>query len=139
MAATFELEIATPERLLAREQVTEAQIPAANGYLGILPGHAPLLSELGAGAMTYVADGRERVLAVDGGWVEVNEDHVRVLATIAEHADEIDADRADKSLKRAMTRLTSPDVTVDTVRAMNAAKRARARIAARQRMTGAPR
>jgi len=137
MAATFELEIATPERLLAREHVTEAQIPAANGYLGILPGHSPLLSELGSGAMTYTADGRERVLALDGGWVEVNEDHVRVLATIAEHADEIDADRAEKALKRAMDRLASPNVAIDVARAMLAAKKARARLAARQKFSAA--
>ena len=136
MAATFELEITTPERLLAREQVTEAQIPAAKGYLGILPGHSPLLGELGSGAMTYTSEGRERILAIDGGWVEVNEDHVRVLATTAENADEIDAARAESSLKRAMDRLSAPNVALDVARALNAAKRAHARLAARKKLGG---
>jgi len=71
MADTFLLEVATPERLLVNEQVREAQIPAANGYLGILPGHAALLAELGAGELSYAVEGRRRALKIDGGWVEV--------------------------------------------------------------------
>ena len=85
MADTFLLEVATPERLFVREQVTEAQIPAANGYVGILPGHAALLSELGSGELSYTMDGgRHRSLKVEGGWLEVLNDHARVLATTAE-------------------------------------------------------
>jgi F-type H+-transporting ATPase subunit epsilon len=83
MAETFQLEVATPERMLVSEPVTEAQIPAKNGYLGILPGHAPLLSELGAGELTYRVDSRPRTLKVEGGWVEVSWGHVRVLADSA--------------------------------------------------------
>ncbi len=83
MADTFLLEVATPERLLIREQVSEAQIPAANGYVGILPGHAALLSELGSGELSYKTDGRKRAITVEGGWLEVSNDHVRVLATTA--------------------------------------------------------
>jgi len=84
MAETFLLEVATPEKLLVREPVTEAQIPAANGYVGILPGHAALLAELGAGKLTYTASGQRRSLNVSGGWLEVADDHVRVLADTAE-------------------------------------------------------
>jgi F-type H+-transporting ATPase subunit epsilon len=88
MAETFLLEVATPERLLVNEQVSEAQIPAANGYLGILPGHAALLAELGAGELSYAVEGRRRGLKIDGGWVEVADEHVRVLATTAEKSGE---------------------------------------------------
>ena len=128
--STFLLEIATPDRLLLHEQVTEAQIPAAEGYLGILPGHAPLLAELGTGelTLTYVADGRRRSMAVSGGWVEVQPDHVRVLATRAEKADEIDASRAQAALKRAQDRLANPSPEIDVARALNALKRAQARL-----------
>ena len=86
MEETFLLEVATPERRLVCEQASEAQIPAANGYVGILPGHAALLAELGAGALTYTAAGQHRALTVSGGWLEVASDHVRVLADSAEEA-----------------------------------------------------
>jgi len=133
MAATFQLEIATPERLLAREQVSDAQIPALKGYLGVLPGHAPLLGELGIGELTYTAEGRRRSLAVHGGWVEVQPEQVRVLTDRAERADEIDQERARKSLDRAQERLAHPVAGIDTARALNAMKRAQARLAAAAR------
>ena len=131
MAETFELEIATPERLLIRADVCEAQVPAANGYLGILPEHSPLLAELGAGELHYVMpNGTRKYLAVDGGWVEVLPGHVRVLATHAEKADEIDAKRAQEALARANERLAHPSADLDVARALNAMKRAPARLAA---------
>ena len=80
MADTFLLEVATPESPLVAEQVSEAQIPAKGGYIGVLPGHAPLLSELGADKLTYTTGGHKRSLNVQGGWVEVTFDRVRVLA-----------------------------------------------------------
>lgn len=125
---TFELEIATPERLLVREQVSEAQIPLVNGYIGVLPAHAPLLGELGAGDLTYVAEGRRRHMALSGGWVEVLADHVRVLADRAEKADEIDLARAEEAQKRALDRLSHPVTDLDTARALDALKRAQARV-----------
>lgn len=130
MADKFQLEIATPERLLIREQVSEVQVPAANGYLGVLPGHAPLLAELGTGELTYVADGRRSSLSIDGGWVEVLPDRVRVLATHAEKASEIDARRAEEALHRAEEHLAHPDAGIDIARALNAMTRAQARLAA---------
>ena len=130
MADTFELEVATPERLLVRGQVSEAQIPATNGYIGVLPGHAPLLSTLGTGDLTYVAEGRRRHLAISDGWVEVVDDHVRVLAQTAEKADDIDLKRAEEALNRAQDRLSHPEVALDVARALNALKRAEARLKA---------
>jgi F-type H+-transporting ATPase subunit epsilon len=90
MANTFQLEIATPDRLITDAQVTEAQWPAKNGYMGVLPGHAPLVSALDAGLLTYVgASGAGRgVVKIDGGFVEVLNDHVRILADKAEVAQE---------------------------------------------------
>jgi len=131
MADTFVLEIATPERLLIRADVREAQVPASNGYLGIMPGHSPLLAELGAGELSFVMpNGTRKYLAVDGGWVEALPDRVRVLATHAEKADEIDAKRAQEALNRATERLAHPDANLDVARALNAMKRAQARLSA---------
>ena len=133
MPDTFQLEIATPNHLLVREQVAEAQIPAFNGYLGILPEHSPLLSALGTGALTFTVGGHRRSLAVSGGYVEVQPDHVRVLADYAENADEIDMERARLALKRAEERLSKVPAGTDIAQALNAMTRAQARLAASQR------
>ncbi len=133
MASTFQLEIATPERLLVREQAVEAQIPAANGYLGVLAEHSPLLAAMGSGELTFVSEGRKRSLAVDGGWVQVLPNRVRVLVDRAEHADQIDAARAQNALKRAQERVLNPLPGIDVARALNAMKRAQARLAAASR------
>jgi F-type H+-transporting ATPase subunit epsilon len=130
MADTFELEIATPERLLVRVRCTEAQIPGERGYLGILPGHSPVLGKLGIGELSYVSEGHKRYIAIEGGFFEVSNDRVRVLADGAERADEIDVQRAESAMKRAMDRLSHPEIAIDTARAINAMKRAQARLAA---------
>jgi len=107
MADTIELEVVTPERQLVKESVTEAQIPAREGYIGVLPGHAPLLSLLGSGALTYAPQsGPRKVLAIHGGFVEVLPDQIRVLANLAERAEEIDLEKARVALKQANERLT---------------------------------
>jgi len=127
MAATFELEIATPDRLLIKEQVTDAQIPAGTGALGVLPDHAALIAELGVGELSYgLPEGRHR-LFIGNGWVEVLDNHVRVLADRAERPNEIDVARAEKSLKRAQDRIGQSGI--DVARAINAMKRAEARLA----------
>jgi len=87
MPDTIELEIATPERQLVREEVSEVQLPGKSGYMGILPGHAALLGQLGTGFLSYTVSGRKRYLSVQGGFVEVLPDHVRVLANTAERAE----------------------------------------------------
>jgi F-type H+-transporting ATPase subunit epsilon len=131
MAGTLMLEVVTPERPLLKEQVKEVEVPGANGALGILPEHAPLLSELGSGVMSYtLSDGRKKAMALSGGYVEVLPDSVKVLAASAESADEIDVKRAEAALKRAEDRISSPSGDLDVARALNAMKRAQTRLAA---------
>ncbi len=131
MAATLRLEVATPERMLLKEDVRQAQVPAANGYLGILPDHAPLLAELGVGTLVYELEtGQKKWMSVIGGYVEVGPGRIRVLANRAESADEIDLARAQAALKRAEERILNPAPGVDVARALNAAERARARLEA---------
>ncbi len=133
MADTFQLEIATPDRPVLDEHVTEAQIPAANGFLGVLPRHAPLLAELGTGTLSYKVEGRTESIVVLEGWVEVLPDKVRVLANAAEKATDIDVQRAQQALDRAQQRLAINVTDVDRVRAMRALERAKARLAAVKR------
>ena len=80
MAATFQIQIVTPEKLVASQEAESAQIPGKDGYMGILPGHAALLSELGEGELSYTLGGKTEKFTVSGGYVEVRDDHVRVLA-----------------------------------------------------------
>ena len=84
MADTFQIEIATPEKLVVSQRADYAEIPGKDGYMGILPGHAALLSELGAGALSFTLEGKTGSFTVSGGYVEVRDDHVRVLADKAE-------------------------------------------------------
>jgi F-type H+-transporting ATPase subunit epsilon len=84
MADTFQIEIATPERLVLSEQVESAQIPGKDGYMGILAGHAALLSELAEGTLSVVSSGKTREFKITGGYVEIRDNHVRVLADRAE-------------------------------------------------------
>lgn len=136
MAATFQLEIATPDRLLVNEPVAEAQIPALNGYIGVYPEHAPLISALGTGVLSFTVDKHRRNLAVSGGFVEVLPDHVRVLADRAEKSDDINPERAQAALIRAEERLSKLPPGTDIARAMNALKRAQCRLAAIGKQAG---
>jgi F-type H+-transporting ATPase subunit epsilon len=131
-AGTLRLEVATPERMLIGEDVREVTVPGATGELGILPGHAALLGELGAGQLAYsLTSGQRHSVVVCGGWVEVHNDHVRVLASSAERANEIDVARAEAAFKRASERLNQVgEGNIDIARALNAMKRAQARLAA---------
>jgi F-type H+-transporting ATPase subunit epsilon len=130
-AGTLRLEVATPERLLVQEDATEVYVPAANGMIGILPEHAPLLSELGVGELSFVTSAGRRSVFVAGGWVQVLQNEVRVLADRAEDIGEIDTTRAEAALKRANERLNAPaSAGVDVARALNAMRRAEARLAA---------
>ena len=131
MADTFLLQLVSPERVLVEEQVTEAQIPACNGFIGVLPGHAALLSELKAGGvLTYYVGGQEKVLAVYGGFVEVLPDRVRVLADAAEHKEEIDVNEAREKLRKAMAALQEElhAESIDPAVAMAEALRAQAKL-----------
>ncbi len=129
MAESFEIEIATPERLLAREKAVRAQIPAKEGYIGVLPDHASLLSELGIGAMTYTTpEDRLYTLAIRGGFLEIHNNVVRVLSDIAEKGHEIDASQAEKDLKHAQEAMVNPALGVDLAAALIAVRHAQARI-----------
>jgi F-type H+-transporting ATPase subunit epsilon len=128
MAATFELEVATPDRLIVREQVSEASAPGRDGYLGILPEHAPLLTELAPGLLSYTVGGSKHTVFIGGGWMEVLPASVRVLAAVAEKPNEIDQKRAQTALDRAEKRLRESG-EMDIARALAAAERARARLA----------
>src|ERR1035438_310357 len=130
MADTLSLEVATPERALVRELVTDLQVPGNNGYRGILPGHARLLGLLGIGMLTYVADGKKRYLSVHQGFLEVLDDHVRVLAERPQGAEEIDVQRAQAAFERAQQDGLNPALGVDPGSALLAMARAQARLEA---------
>jgi F-type H+-transporting ATPase subunit epsilon len=130
MADSLDLEVVTPERSLVHEKVPEVQLPGKTGYMGILPGHAPLLGQLGIGFLTYYIGGRRRLLAVHNGFVEVLDDHVRVLADAAERAEEIDVQRAREALRRAQEQALNPSIGIDPGIALEALQRAVTRIAA---------
>lgn len=100
MADKIQLEVVTPERRVLAEPVEMVTVPGLNGELGILPGHTPLISQLKTGVLAYLQDGRTSQLHVSGGFVEVREDHVSVLADIAERPEEIDAAGARASRER---------------------------------------
>jgi len=128
MDRTILLRIVTPDRQVVREDVEEIQAPGREGYLGILPGHAPLLSELKPGEMSY-RQGREvRRLALGGGYLEVLPEQVTVLAETAERPEDIDTARARAAKERAERRLKSPDPDVDLNRASVALERALIRL-----------
>jgi F-type H+-transporting ATPase subunit epsilon len=128
MANTFQLEIVTPSRLLVQDAAEEAQIPGLSGYLGILPGHAPLITELAVGVITYKASGATHTLSVAWGFAEVLQDKVTILAETAERPEEIDVERAQKAKDRAEQRLKSNDLKVDYTRAEDALQRAETRL-----------
>jgi F-type H+-transporting ATPase subunit epsilon len=130
MADTFQLEIVTPEKKVVETQAEEVQIPGKNGYLGILPGHAPLITELSVGEITFRehSGANEQRLAVAWGFAEVLPSKVTILAETAERPSEIDVDRARKSKERAEQRLTSGNTEVDVDRALDALHRAETRI-----------
>jgi len=134
--SSFQLEIATPERLFVNEQASEAELPGKDGYMGVLPGHAPLLSALGAGVLTYNGSGGERVLAIAGGFLEVFENHVRVLADHAEFAQDINADDARHQLEEATNALNQARDTAASENALRAMKKAQARLDATEKSSG---
>lgn len=107
MADKIQLEVVTPERRVLAEPVDMVTVPGLGGELGILPGHTPLISQLQTGVLTYSQDGKSYPLHVSGGFVEVRDDHVSVLAEIAERPDEIDASRAKLSREKLEKQLNA--------------------------------
>ena len=129
MADVLHLEVATPESRLVDVDVDEVQVPGRSGYLGILPGHAALVGELGTGCLSYAAGTRRWTLAVRGGFFEVRDDHVRVLATAAERGEDIDAAGARAALAQARA---EAEGAADAAAAIQAVEWAQARLAAAQ-------
>jgi F-type H+-transporting ATPase subunit epsilon len=129
MADTFQLEVVTPARQVVREAVSEAQIPVLGGYIGVLPGHTPLLAEIGIGELSYHVGNRVVSCTAIGGFVEVLSDRVIVLADSAERAEEINVARAEAARDRALKRLaTLNDPNVDWKRAEESLQRAQVRL-----------
>jgi len=125
----IQLVIVTPERQMLKETVSEVTLPGADGYLGVLPGHAPLITEIGIGELTYrTTGGQAGLLAVIRGFAEVLPDRVSVLAETAELAGEIDLPRAQAALKRAEERIAKGGENLDWDRATLALQRALIRI-----------
>ena len=128
MAATFQLDIVTPEKTVLSGEVSSVQVPSIEGSLGVLAGHAPLLAELGVGeCVVRLADGTTRQLVVAGGFLDVGKAKVSVLASTAEFDDEIDVSRAEASLVRARELMNSTEAT-NRDEIMASMRRAQARI-----------
>ncbi len=129
MADTIELEIVTPERLVVKDHAEDIQIPGRSGYLGILPGHAPLITELAVGEISYTNAGNTTRLSVAWGFAEVLPDKVTILAETAELAEDIDVPRAEAARDRAQQHLKQADQGTAYEEAAAALSRAEARLA----------
>src|SRR6184192_1822030 len=115
--AHLTLQIVSADRLLVQDQVDEVEVPGFDGYLGILPGHTPMLALLQVGELWYRRGQEKSYLSIAFGFAEVQPDRVTVLAEIAEKAEEIDVARAEAAKRRAEERLTKPTTDMDFERA----------------------
>jgi len=134
----LQLVVVTPTRQLLRVQATEVTLPGANGYLGILPGHSPLMTELGIGELTFHSAKPSEPISIVRGFAEILPDRVTVLAETAELAAEIDIERAEAAKARAEKRLSPGDSNIDWDRAGVALQRALIRIQIARKYRGAP-
>lgn len=133
MAGKLNLEVAVPERQLINEEVDEVQAPAATGYLGVLPDHAPLVSELQVGVLSFRVGDKIRAMALDGGVMEVLPAHVRVLADEAQWGEEVDIDKESRTRDEVQERLRERTESVDFDRERLVLARAQARLEAHAR------
>ena len=111
------LELVTPDRAVVRQAVDEVQIPGSEGYLGVLPGHTPLLTTLQVGELWFLQGGEKFYVSVAFGFAEVLPDRVTILAQIAERAEDVDVNRARDAQRRAEERLSKSAVDIDFERA----------------------
>jgi F-type H+-transporting ATPase subunit epsilon len=128
LPTSIQLQIVSADRSLVNERVDEVEIPGADGYFGVWPGHTPLLALLGAGELWYRQGSEKHYMALAFGFAEVQPDRVTILAEIAEPADEIDVARAEAAKKRAEERLALPAVDLDAERARIALLKSQVRI-----------
>ena len=137
--ATMLFEMVTAERMLFSGEVESVVAPGTAGELGILPHHAPLLTTLRPGELRIMLEGQERAMAVTGGFLEVLDNRVTVLADAAEEADEIVLERAEEAVRRAEQRIAARESDMDLERAVAALRRAQVRVAvARRRRSRVP-
>jgi len=128
MADKINLEVITPERLVLRESVDEVVVPGLGGELGILPEHTPLISQLQTGILTYKQGSNSKQIHVSGGFVEVQPDSVSVLSDVAEKPEEIDLERAQQAREKAEKLIKSGNEEIDFQRAEMKLQRALTRI-----------
>jgi len=126
--ATLKLEIVTPDRKVLSEDVEYVGAPGILGEFGVLPSHVPFLSALGVGNLHYKQDGKAHYVFVAGGFAEVSNNQVTILAEVAEMATEIDVDRAQKAKTRAEERTAKAKEKIDAARNQVALRRAITRI-----------
>jgi F-type H+-transporting ATPase subunit epsilon len=126
--AGIKIDVVTAERVVFTGEVDEVIAPGAEGQLGVLPHHAPLMTILQGGELIIKKDGNEEIVAISGGFLEVRPDRVIVLADQAERAEEIDAARAEQARKRAEERLKQKTSDTDQARAEAALRRAMVRL-----------
>jgi len=131
--AKIKLDIVTAERTVLSEEVDIVVAPGTEGQLGILPGHAPLMTMLQPGELMVRKGGEESYFAVTGGFLEVRPDRVVILADAAERAEEIDVTRAEEARRRAQERLAGAVTSIDVGRAEAALGRSLARLKVSQR------
>ena len=136
MAGKLHLEVASPEGALVNEEVEDVQAPAVDGYIGILPGHAPLLTELGAGVLTFTQAGVKRHIALVDGFLEAQPHRVRVLASSASWLDHAEVERARIALQRASDVLRDHDMEEDVDDAQAAVAAAKAKLDAWEKSRG---
>jgi F-type H+-transporting ATPase subunit epsilon len=117
LPTTLTLELVTPDRAVVRQAVDEVQIPGSEGYLGVLPGHTPLLTTLKVGELWFRQGGETYYVSVAFGFAEVLPDRVTILAQIAERAEDVDVSRAEEAQRRAQERLSTSTVDIDFERA----------------------
>jgi F-type H+-transporting ATPase subunit epsilon len=131
------LEIVTPDKSLVREDVDEVELPGSEGYLGVLPGHTPLLTTLKVGELWYRTGTEKHYLAIAFGFAEVLPDRVTILAQIAERAQDIDIERAEAAKRRAEERLAAatavPDMDFERARIAMMKSLIRLQVASRAR------
>jgi F-type H+-transporting ATPase subunit epsilon len=128
MADTLHLQIITPDKKLVDEETDQVQIPGKSGYLGILPGHAPLITELAIGEISYNVRGSMQYIAVSWGFAEVLANRVTILADTAERAEDINVKRAEEARAKAQELLRNPTPDMDYDEVNHALRRAEVRL-----------
>ena len=135
----IDLQIVTPDRLIVQEQVDEVEIPGAEGYFGVLPGHTPLLASLAVGELWYRKGQEKFYLSLAFGFAEILPDRVTILARLAERAEDIDVERAELARRRAEERLSQPTSDFDYERARVALTKSLMRLQVSARLPGGAR